>query len=248
MQILNQAGKYAFSYIVIKYSFFFIVFCFIIISLEYGLAILYRIKIKQGLKRKTNGVLVLTFDDGPGEKLQVGLLTLLNKYDIRVTFFLNAERALQYPEQCDILKNTRHEVALHCYKHLNAWRTMPWHVIRDINRASEIMNKWLTNKKLIRFPYGKFTFSTALYFLIKGFRISDWTHDSEDTNSIPPCPNELVERILKNNGGVVLLHSFDREIDLTIRKKYVLTLTEALIKAAIKNNLKICTYSELFDQ
>jgi len=236
--------------ILIKYSFFFIGFCFIIISLEYGLAILYRIKIKQDLKRKTNGVLVLTFDDGSGsgEELRVELLNLLNKYDIKVTFFLHAEQSLQHPEQCDILKKTGHEVALHCYKHLNAWRTMPWCVIRNMNRGSEIMNKWLTNKKLIRFPYGKFTLSTALYFLIKGFRISDWTHDSEDTCSILPCPNEIVERILKNNGGVVLLHSFDRETDATIRKKYVLTLTEALIKAAIKNKLKICTYSELFDQ
>jgi peptidoglycan-N-acetylglucosamine deacetylase len=234
--------------ILIKCCFFFIGFCFIIINLEYGLAILYRIKIKLDLKRKTNGVLVLTYDDGPGEELQVGLLTLLNDYDIKATFFLNAERALQYPEQCAILKNTRHEVALHCYKHLHAWRTMPWHVIRDINSASKIMNEWLTNQKLIRFPYGKFTLSIALYFLFKGFRISDWTHDAEDTHSILPCPNDLVERILKNNGGVVILHSFDREIDLTIRKKYVLTLTEALVKAALKNNLKICTYSELFEQ
>lgn len=233
--------------LLIKYSIFFIGFCFIIISLEYGLAILYRIIIKKDLKRKTNGVLVLTYDDGPGEKIQVELLNLLNTYDIKVTFFLNAERALQYPEQCDILKKTRHEVALHCYKHLNAWRTMPWNVIRNINRGLEIMNKWLTNKKLIRFPHGKFTLSTALYFSIKGFRISDWTHDSKDSHLMLPCPDEVVERIVKNNGGVVLLHSPDREVGATIRKKYVLTLTEALIKTAIKNNLKICTYSELFN-
>jgi peptidoglycan/xylan/chitin deacetylase (PgdA/CDA1 family) len=212
---------------------------------EYAVAHLIKKLYVINLRRIAKGCLVLTFDDGPSEKLQQRVLDLLTEYGVKATFFLNAEKAAKYPDCLKILTDSGNEVALHCYKHLHAWRVPPSACISDIVKADKLLKNHLTNHNLLRFPYGKMTLSSYLFFRMKGKNIAFWTHDSGDTHKELPPIASVTNSLDKNNGGVVLMHSFDRGAD-TYRDEYVVALTRELIEQAKKKNWKICTFSELY--
>jgi 3-hydroxyacyl-CoA dehydrogenase/peptidoglycan/xylan/chitin deacetylase (PgdA/CDA1 family) len=198
------------------------------------------------LKRRTRGKLVLTYDDGPGTRLENRVLDLLRKENARATFFLNARRSLAYGERVDRLKDAGHEVACHALEHLNAWRTPPWRVMRDINQAYAILKDWLTESCLYRPPYGRITFSTWVRLAARGIRLAFWTWDSRDTRPQLPEPAAVVAAVQRAGGGVVLMHSFDRQTgDHEEREQYVLEVTARLLELARREQWRVCCFSEL---
>ncbi len=226
--------------------FYISLFVTFLIFTEYFLAYLIKILYVTNLKVITKGKLVLTFDDGPGERLQQKILDILSEHDVKATFFLNAERAARYPEAMKILSESRNELALHCYKHVHAWRVPPYKVINDILKGYRVLGGFLTNYTLLRFPYGKMTLSTYLYFKIKGKKPAFWTHDSGDTHVKLPTVDSIVESIVASNGAVVLMHSFDRDVVNIYREDYIISLIKNIIEQATKKKWNICTLSELW--
>jgi peptidoglycan/xylan/chitin deacetylase (PgdA/CDA1 family) len=199
------------------------------------------------LKRRTRGRLVLTYDDGPGRRLESRLVDLLSEQQVRATFFLNAKRSLAYPERVDSLKAAGQEVACHALEHLNAWRTCPWRVVADIRRAYAILDRWMTTPSLHRPPYGRVTMSTWLSLRRQNIRLAFWTHDSGDTFARLPDPARVVAGVSRSSGGVVLMHSFDRTgSDGEQREEYVIDVTNRLLKLARDRGLRVCCFSELF--
>ena len=58
----------------------------------------------------------LTFDDGPGEYTDE-LLTLLDDFDAKATFFIVGKQLELYPEQIDRIVASGHSAGIHCYYH-----------------------------------------------------------------------------------------------------------------------------------
>jgi hypothetical protein len=69
-----------------------------------------------------------------------------------------------------------------------------------------------------------------------------WTVDSGDTFDELPDPRSVTERIVRDSGGVVLLHDFDRSRD---RMDYVLRTTEMLLQASKREGLRIVRMRDL---
>ena len=198
------------------------------------------------LKRRTRGRLVLTYDDGPGTRLENRVLDLLRQKNVRATFFLNAKRALVHQERVGRLKSAGHEVACHTLEHLDAWRTPPWWIMRDINQAYAILKDWLTESGLYRPPYGRITFSTWVRLAARRVHLAFWTWDSRDTWPQLPEPAAIVAAVRRAGGGVVLMHSFDRDSgDPEQREQYVLELTARLLELARQEQWRVCCFSEL---
>lgn len=217
-----------------------------ILSIEYVLPYIIKKAMIMALKRKCTGKLILTYDDGPGPALESDILKVLNKHGVRATFFLNGMRAELFPGQCDLLMERGQELGFHCHTHYNAYKTTPWVVLADIRKAYRVLEKWVERDRIFRPPHGKLTLSLGLYLMRKGVKIIFWTVDSGDTHLTLPQPESIVEKVIRENGAVVLMHSFDREPPETaVRSEYVLCLTQSLLKAAKEHGLKICTFREL---
>jgi peptidoglycan/xylan/chitin deacetylase (PgdA/CDA1 family) len=198
------------------------------------------------LRRKVRGRLVLTYDDGPGPRLEGRLIATLKERNARATFFLNAKRSLEYPERTAVLKDAGHEVACHTFEHLNAWRTSPWRSMRDANKAYRVLDNWLTTRSTYRPPSGRVTASVWLLLTVKGIRMALWTHDSGDTFPQLPDPSSIVADVSQAGGGVVLMHSFDRRgKDFEQKEGYVVELTDRLLDLARQKHLQVCSFSEL---
>jgi len=198
------------------------------------------------LHKKCKGKIVLTFDDGPGERLEPIILALLKEYGVKATFFLNAERAI---ENCNTQKNlieSDNEIAAHCHKHLSPFKAWPWLLTKDIGEAYNLLEGWLTNKTLFRPPYGKLTLSMWIYCRLRGIKLAFWTHDSGDTYKNTPKKETLIRNIKKNGGGVVLMHSFDRlHDDAAALEQYVSELTNDLLHMAKEEKLEVCVFNDL---
>lgn len=219
----------------------------IFIFFEYGLAFAVRCIHLRKLGKKSKGKLVLTYDDGPSSRLEKRLLELFNSHQVRATFFLNAKNAKQSPERCDELRNAGQEIGYHCYEHFNPYKKMFWNILKDFIKAHNIVKEWLSSSKVFRFPFGKYTMSALIMLKCLGVRTAYWTIDSGDSFPEIPHPNEVVDRFLRDEGGVVLMHSYDRIPQAVYKEDYVVELTDLLIKKAKERSWQICSFSEMLD-
>lgn len=217
-----------------------------VLAVEYLGGYLIKAIYKKRLQNSTSGKLVLTYDDGPGNLLEGRLLELLEREQVKATFFLHSDRVRQFETGARRLKTSGHEIAVHTSTHLNPWKSPPWRLLLDVIAARHELKDCATNRNLYRPPFGKLTTSTWLYLVWKKIQIAFWTIDSGDTWDEIPESRQIVRKLEANGGGVILLHSHDREFDdAEAVGQYVLDTTLDLIEYARKNNIGICCFSDL---
>ena len=167
-----------------------------------------------------DGVVYLTFDDGPNNSTTTQILDILKKYDVKATFFVtntNGGSDSQIKREFD----EGHLVALHTNSHeyskVYANDTAYWNDLNAIsNRVEKITGKRST---FIRFPggssntvsrhYSSGIMSRLVYDVeSKGYTYFDWNIDSRDAEGKPS--NEIYSNVTRNlsksRGNVVLMH------------------------------------------
>lgn len=223
-----------------------------VFALVYVLPYLFGRLTRIGLARRCRsaGALVLTYDDGPGAVLTPALIDLLGFHQAKATFFCLGMRAVSNTDIMDRLKSEGHEIACHSFRHLNSWKVSPAKAIRDVGEGFEALSKWISSDGLFRPPYGNITLHTWLALLTRKAKAVWWTHDSGDTCAGGISPVEgFVEEVIRDGGGVVLLHDFDRDggVEADSRREFVLGVTRSLLEKARKAGLEIMTLGELFN-
>jgi len=194
-------------------------------------------------------MLVLTFDDGPAPNLTPQLLDLLQQRDAHATFFVLGRRAERVPELLDRIAAEGHEIGSHSQTHLNAWKSTPLRVCRDVEASYRALSRWIPSDAVFRPPYGKLTLDLWWNARRHGRRLGWWTDVSGDTHSPLPETAPLLDTLRTRGGGVVLLHDFDRETDDTAaRAAFVLSLTGALLDLAAAEGWTVGTLSELLSE
>jgi len=190
--------------------------------------------------------LVLTYDDGPGEKLTPRLLELLDSYQVSATFFLLGMRVQKSPIFVNRIAEAGHELGTHGYYHLNAWKVWPWQALNDIQLGYRTLGDAVSADSPFRPPYGKLVLPTWWALRLRRAPIGWWTVDSGDTNAQLPQTDEVVKKVKSAGGGVVLLHDFDRQGNqAAVRADFVLETTAALLEAALVENWKVQSLGRL---
>ena len=205
-------------------------------------AALIKNRMRRELASKSRGRLALTYDDGPGPLLTPPLLKLLADYGAKASFFFVGFRAERFPPTADAIQAAGHELGNHTHWHTHAWRTMPWRAVRDVHQGYQTMSRWMPGDAPFRPPFGKLITWTWLAARRRRAPLSFWTHDGGDTWPALPDPQAVAQTVERDGGGVVLLHSHDRGED---RQRYVLAVTECLLKTARARGWRVCTMSEI---
>lgn len=163
----------------------------------------------------------LTFDDGPSKKVTPQILKVLDKYNIKASFFLIGKSAKFYSDLVKQESLAGHAICNHTYCHnYNYLYSTPNNFVKDVQKCDTTL-KSILNKdtnKIIRFPGGGFYKKRAVYrTAIKeaGFKYIDWHVETGDAraNHVP------VDKLLSNlkedmnncpkrhkNNLVVLMH------------------------------------------
>lgn len=215
------------------------------INVAFGLVV--RRRLRRDLSMRSRGFLVLTYDDGPGDRLQRRLLPVLEKHGARATFFQIGIRLSGHESGVKEVAEAGHEIGSHGFAHLDAFRALPWRIRSDLRNARLAFGARQLHPTMYRPPYGRITASSYLSSQSAGERTALWTVDSGDTWAKRPDPDSICTMIESAGGGVVLLHSSDRA-GLPEVESYVIEVTDRLLQLADRKGLRVVRFSELFEQ
>jgi peptidoglycan-N-acetylglucosamine deacetylase len=87
----------------------------------------------------TDKVVALTFDDGPVPQNTPSILDLLDKYDVKATFFMMGRNVERFPDVARQVIGRGHEVGNHSYSHPKLVWMSPGAVRDEIDRTDRLL-------------------------------------------------------------------------------------------------------------
>jgi peptidoglycan/xylan/chitin deacetylase (PgdA/CDA1 family) len=173
------------------------------------------------------GVVALTFDDGPEPGHTEAILAVLARRQVPATFFLIAEKAKAH---ADLVAQMRAlpgaVIGNHSWSHPNFHDIPPGEQQREVDSADALLHADLGPTPLFRYPYGNSSCDTNDRVHAMGYRIVGWHVDSCDWAFDGPngltasealsCGvlaayrrdflGHVVSSVRAHRGGVVLMH------------------------------------------
>lgn len=177
----------------------------------------------------TDGIIYLTFDDGPGQYTDE-ILNILDKYQIKASFFVTN----QFPKYQNMIAKEYekgHTVAIHTYSHKWSIYDSVDTYLDDFNKIQSIVIAQTGSPaKYFRFPGGSSNtvsrshskgVMTKLSQLMQenGYKYFDWSIDSGDTHkkNTKEYIINMVESHLKGNGNyMILMHDIKKNTLLAL--------------------------------
>ncbi|WP_203364465.1 polysaccharide deacetylase family protein [Bacillus sp. REN10] len=151
-------------------------------------------------------MVALTFDDGPDPIYTPRLLDLLEKYEVKATFFVVGAKARVYPEIIQDMHRRGHTVGVHNYIHLSNWLLPPLLFRKQLRKAVEAVETITgATTQYYRPPWGHFNlFSLPAS---KPLRTIMWTAIPGDWKE-KVQPKTLAKRIQSacSSGAIITLH------------------------------------------
>ncbi len=147
----------------------------------------------------------LTFDDGPVAGVTDWVLSVLNNFDVRATFFCVGEHVLDHPDLIQKIAEEGHSVGNHTHTHLNSWTTSFEKYHSNIMKCEEALAPF--NKgRLFRPPYGKLR-PLHIKKLKNEFKIIMWnvlTGDYRPDVDPASCLNGSLMAV--SGGSIIVFH------------------------------------------
>ena len=130
-------------------------------------------------------IVYLTFDDGPEPEITPWILSLLEEYKAKATFFCVGEQVQKYPDLFAQLKSEGHAVGNHTMRHENGMFTKSSDYLKSIDEADELIQS-----KLFRPPYGRLSVRQSLLLRKKNYKLIMWSWLSYDFD--PTLSDEVI--------------------------------------------------------
>ncbi len=153
-------------------------------------------------------VLSISFDAAWGADDTDTLIEILERYDVKATFFLVGEWVDTYPEEVKKLADAGHEVMNHSDTHPYLTQCDTDTIVKEIVDCNEkIAALTGVTPTLIRCPYGDYDNNVIKTIRSLGMEPIQWSVDSLDWKGI--SAEEIVQRVVGSvtNGSIVLFHN-----------------------------------------
>ncbi len=188
--------------------------------------------------------IALTFDDGPDKRYTPILLDILKQNNVKCTFFIVAEKALETPSLLKRIIEEGHSVGLHSLNHRSAWLSAPWQTKNDFKKSIKILEDLGYKTSYFRPPWGTFNLFTSYYASKHNLKVVLWSSDFKDWRK-SVSKYKLKSKILKDikNGDIIVLH--DSNGAKGAPKKMISALDETIPKLKEKG-YKFVTIDEKY--
>ena len=177
-------------------------------------------KIQKELEEKRNAnrkIAYLTFDDGPSTNVTPQILDILDKYDVKATFFVIGNLAEQNPDLIKRINESGHAIGnhtyTHSYKHIYQNTT---NFLNELKNTEKVLKNILGEDfetNIIRFPGGSFGQKKAVFRKIavdNGYSYYDWNALNGDAEGKSFPKDRLVQRLRSTANGqkelIILMH------------------------------------------
>ncbi|MBF8984451.1 polysaccharide deacetylase family protein [Lutibacter sp. B2] len=181
--------------------------------------------------------IAISFDAAWGDQYTNGILDILDKYNIKSTFFLVGFWVDKYPDMVKKIHDQGHNVANHSSTHPHMTKLSKEQIAQELNKTGEKI-KELTGVMPILFrpPFGDYNNLLINTAKENGYYTIQWDVDSLDWKELGTEP--VVDRVTRNikNGSIVLFHN---------NAKYVLEYLPLVIERLQKDGYEIVPISDL---
>ena len=149
--------------------------------------------------------IALTFDDGPWPETTLQILDILNKNDIKATFFWVGRYLNAFPELGKKVAVAGHAIGNHTWNH-QYFKYSEDAAAKEIDRTSSLIEEVTgIDVTMFRPPGGILTNGLAAYAQKKKYTVVMWSVDSLDwRNSMQSLKDNVLRQA--SSGGIVLMH------------------------------------------
>ena len=143
----------------------------------------------------------LTFDDGPIPVITPWVLELLERYNIKATFFMVGDNVRKHPQEYNLVVEAGHRVGNHTFNHLKGLFTETVEYIENVEKANALIHS-----DLFRPPHGMLRRSQYRE-LCKRYRFVMWDLVTRDYSK-RLCGEEVLDNVkrLVRNGSIITFH------------------------------------------
>lgn len=181
--------------------------------------------------------LAITFDAAWGDQYTDDILSILQKNNVKATFFLVGSWTDKYGDKVKKIKSMGHEIGNHSSTHPH-FTQLDTQKIKDeiFSTSDKIKNITGESTKLFRPPFGDYNSNVVRTIRETGHFCVQWDVDSLDWTN--PGEDFIYERIMGSigNGSIILFHNNAEQTPKVLDK---------LIKDIKKQGYEFVTISEL---
>ena len=174
-------------------------------------------------KKSNNGVIWLTFDDGPSANITPKILDILKKENIKATFFvINYSQSNEHLIKRIVAEG--HTIGIHGYSHeySKIYKSKETFMNNVYTLQDRIYKSTGVKSMYTRFPGGSSNTVSRKYckgimteltkeMLAKGFKYYDWNISSGDAGGAKDAKavyKNVTKNLSKKRGNMVLMHDF----------------------------------------
>lgn len=156
----------------------------------------------------------LTFDDGPIPTVTPWVLDLLDKHNVKATFFMVGDNIRKHPEEFRMVVECGHRIGNHTYNHLRGFEKTAKSYLDNTKLAHEYMVEVCHSQNLqhalypllFRPPHGHMTFGQYIV-LRKHLQIVMWDLVTRDYSKKLRGPQVLANVMrYTRNGSIITFH------------------------------------------
>lgn len=180
----------------------------------------------------------ITFDNGPGAYTE-DILSVLEMYDVRATFFLLGTSVKESPRTAALLRDTKHEIGNHTYRNASLNTSSFTDIATDIERADQlILSATGRAATVLRAPDANLPVKLFTTFLDTR-RFVGWSVDSGDARR-GATADGICETVLGEcfDTAILVFHDSGSETAAALRR---------IIPALAEQGYQFVTVSELIE-
>jgi peptidoglycan/xylan/chitin deacetylase (PgdA/CDA1 family) len=193
--------------------------------------------------------IALTIDDGPEPEVTPQVLDMLDRYQVKATFFCIGRRANLYPELTKEIVQRGHEVGNHSQRHHHNFSLSGTRgITREVAKAQETLTN-ITGvvPKFFRAPAGLRNMFLAPVLSRLNLQLAHWSIRAYDTNV--KNQEKVSTKLLSGlkPGAILLLHDGNAARTKS-GEPMILAVLPKLIEAAKQQNLRFVTLTQAAEQ
>ena len=186
---------------------------------------------------RDNKAIALSFDAAWGNEDTQLLIDILNKYNVKATFFLVGDWVDRYPESVKQLYDAGMEIGNHSDTHAHYSKLSADNIVNDVKNCNEkIKSITGASPTLFRCPYGEYDDHVISTINGMGMKVIQWDVDSLDWKDL--SAEEIYKRVSSKAapGSICLFHN---------AAKYTPEALPSIIEYLISEGYTIVPISEL---
>lgn len=184
-------------------------------------------------------IIALSFDSAWGIEDIDDILEILDKYEVKATFFVVGDWVRKYPEVVKKIDAKGHDIGNHSNKHAHMNQMNKEAIKKDIQQAHSAIRQVIGKDiNLFRAPYGEYNNTVVEAAKECDYYTIQWDVDSLDWKEygVSPLINKVLSHKNLGPGSIILMHN---------GTKYTCKALEPILKGLKEKGYQFVTVSKL---